>query len=111
MLRRPPRSTLFPYTTLFRSVDVQAGEGLGLRRRDLLDIDASLGREHEQRLLLAAVERDREVVLARDIRRLLDPDLVDDVPADVHAEDVVRAPLGFRRRLRELDPAGFSATA
>src|SRR5688572_32273687 len=23
MLRRPPRSTLFPYTTLFRSVDVR----------------------------------------------------------------------------------------
>src|SRR5258707_4116880 len=25
MIRRPPRSTLFPYTTLFRSVSVQAG--------------------------------------------------------------------------------------
>src|SRR2546422_3413288 len=24
MIRRPPRSTLFPYTTLFRSVDVPA---------------------------------------------------------------------------------------
>src|SRR2546421_7926825 len=23
MIRRPPRSTLFPYTTLFRSVDIQ----------------------------------------------------------------------------------------
>src|SRR5256885_13178701 len=28
MIRRPPRSTLFPYTTLFRS----AGDGLGKRR-------------------------------------------------------------------------------
>src|SRR5216684_8194967 len=31
MIRRPPRSTLFPYTTLFRSVDpgaVAAGRGL-----------------------------------------------------------------------------------
>src|SRR5438309_3207697 len=26
MLRRPPRSTLFPYTTLFRSVSEQVGE-------------------------------------------------------------------------------------
>src|SRR5690349_23863665 len=26
MLRRPPRSTLFPYTTLFRSVHVPVGE-------------------------------------------------------------------------------------
>src|SRR3712207_8914174 len=25
MIRRPPRSTLFPYTTLFRSVDVDLG--------------------------------------------------------------------------------------
>src|SRR3989442_7925549 len=24
MIRRPPRSTLFPYTTLFRSADIQA---------------------------------------------------------------------------------------
>src|SRR2546426_4309472 len=26
MIRRPPRSTLFPYTTLFRSVEVHVGE-------------------------------------------------------------------------------------
>src|SRR3712207_8768027 len=25
MIRRPPRSTLFPYTTLFRSVDAEGG--------------------------------------------------------------------------------------
>src|SRR5258707_2332530 len=40
MIRRPPRSTLFPYTTLFRSVEVRrcsledrhtgAGNGVGL---------------------------------------------------------------------------------
>src|SRR3712207_8231799 len=27
MIRRPPRSTLFPYTTLFRSADGVAGHG------------------------------------------------------------------------------------
>src|SRR2546422_4342517 len=27
MIRRPPRSTLFPYTTLFRSRSEQAGQG------------------------------------------------------------------------------------
>src|SRR2546426_12694314 len=27
MIRRPPRSTLFPYTTLFRSADVDVGVG------------------------------------------------------------------------------------
>src|SRR3989441_12453480 len=28
MIRRPPRSTLFPYTTLFRSLDTLAGLGV-----------------------------------------------------------------------------------
>src|SRR3712207_7027062 len=30
MIRRPPRSTLFPYTTLFRSLDRDGGRGRGL---------------------------------------------------------------------------------
>src|SRR5947207_15297709 len=29
MLRRPPRSTLFPYTTLFRSITSLFAEGIG----------------------------------------------------------------------------------
>src|SRR3989449_8472317 len=33
MIRRPPRSTLFPYTTLFRSQQLQAERGLGLQMR------------------------------------------------------------------------------
>src|SRR5690349_22331327 len=32
MIRRPPRSTLFPYTTLFRSI--QRGAGTGRSRSD-----------------------------------------------------------------------------
>src|SRR2546430_8780467 len=38
MIRRPPRSTLFPYTTLFRSVDLVAREGASAvqRREDPL---------------------------------------------------------------------------
>src|SRR3712207_7428210 len=31
MIRRPPRSTLFPYTTLFRSSDGVRGPALGAR--------------------------------------------------------------------------------
>src|SRR2546430_3891079 len=34
MIRRPPRSTLFPYTTLFRSDDVQPGH-FGIRAQAL----------------------------------------------------------------------------
>src|SRR2546430_11064523 len=32
MIRRPPRSTLFPYTTLFRSYLEKVGDALGLYR-------------------------------------------------------------------------------
>src|SRR3712207_9549029 len=35
MIRRPPRSTLFPYTTLFRSVDV--GQRVAEQREERLD--------------------------------------------------------------------------
>src|SRR2546426_6606842 len=35
MIRRPPRSTLFPYTTLFRSRELQHGRhGVGARDRE-----------------------------------------------------------------------------
>src|SRR5258707_9817892 len=34
MIRRPPRSTLFPYTTLFRSLEVRVGGALRLAVRD-----------------------------------------------------------------------------
>src|SRR2546430_13321026 len=44
MIRRPPRSTLFPYTTLFRShVDTQGGEGNSVSFADqvlLVGVDA-----------------------------------------------------------------------
>src|SRR2546429_4373050 len=33
MIRRPPRSTLFPYTTLFRSPDLGSGAREGVRVR------------------------------------------------------------------------------
>ena len=34
MIRRPPRSTLFPYTTLFRSLQYLAGQYLDLEHSD-----------------------------------------------------------------------------
>src|SRR5256885_7902056 len=41
MIRRPPRSTLFPYTTLFRSN--QGPEGIGVRRnRDVGMVHAAV---------------------------------------------------------------------
>src|SRR5256885_13046807 len=40
MIRRPPRSTLFPYTTLFRSGEKPGGKG---ERTDLLVMATKLG--------------------------------------------------------------------
>src|SRR2546425_8820001 len=45
MIRRPPRSTLFPYTTLFRSLAAEWGHG---RRRGWLS-NLHLGARDEQR--------------------------------------------------------------
>src|SRR2546422_3816885 len=67
MIRRPPRSTLFPYTTLFRSDRVRAVER-GLRTADHLDALDQIGREVGQ---LGLAER-----------RALHPDAVDE-----HLED------------------------
>src|SRR5258708_21475667 len=41
MIRRPPRSTLFPYTTLFRSVLRYAGLGLGAAAASALGVTAN----------------------------------------------------------------------
>src|SRR3712207_7586064 len=40
MIRRPPRSTLFPYTTLFRSC------ALSVRREDRLRVGEGFGEDH-----------------------------------------------------------------
>src|SRR2546430_13780128 len=76
MIRRPPRSTLFPYTTLFRSKAFQ-----------LLD-------QHAERLRDAGLER----VVALD-DRLVGLDAADDV-VRLHGEDLlqdVRGAVGLER--------------
>src|SRR3712207_8540781 len=74
MIRRPPRSTLFPYTTLFRSLDLDPSavvpdasleEELGAESLDFLDLAFMLEREFQVRLprlnlLQRAEERSEE---------------------------------------------------
>src|SRR5690242_21515244 len=56
MIRRPPRSTLFPYTTLFRSRLAHAGDGAGrpgdpcpvVARRRVAGVFAGAGRRDER---------------------------------------------------------------
>src|SRR5689334_23544565 len=64
MIRRPPRSTLFPYTTLFRSV----GTGAGIERRPArvpevlrpVELRHGLGRKDLPALEAAPVEVEQE---------------------------------------------------
>src|SRR3712207_8503331 len=62
MIRRPPRSTLFPYTTLFRSIRVcpEAGIALEARRCPLPDVA-----EHAERAAGRRAIRSRAGRLAR----------------------------------------------
>src|SRR3712207_8448899 len=61
MIRRPPRSTLFPYTTLFRSfIEVNL-----LLRVEPRDLPVDLGHVHAE-----VVKRAREHHLAEDLAEL-----------------------------------------
>src|SRR5256885_5690501 len=66
MIRRPPRSTLFPYTTLFRSVDVpgfnqRIQERDAVLSRDVEDVRIEeLEHDDPHLLIAAATERSEE---------------------------------------------------
>src|SRR2546427_8528375 len=75
MIRRPPRSTLFPYTTLFRSVGVQDPDAL---RRGVV----------EQQALVVVVGRHGRIaveVVGREVRE--DADVGCEVRAVVRSEE------------------------
>src|SRR5256885_12447420 len=57
MIRRPPRSTLFPYTTLFRSLSRQSKEGQMEPEMLAMRIRAELRKEGDRG---AGSERDRK---------------------------------------------------
>jgi len=90
-------------------VDVQARQLLGRLLSHRLDLDSALRCQHQQRLLGAAVEGDREVVLAGDVGGALDPELPHRVAADVHPQDRRGVLLGVGRVGRQLYAAGLAA--
>src|SRR3712207_8391365 len=58
MIRRPPRSTLFPYTTLFRSIGLRLAHLLGDCVGIVREVDARIiGRVRFRHLLRAVAER------------------------------------------------------
>src|SRR5256885_5803291 len=82
MIRRPPRSTLFPYTTLFRSVglgDVAAAD------RQVDDRRQDGAEEDQARDEGAQAESDRVAGVGRDLRGR---EPVTDVGAERAGEDV-----------------------
>src|SRR3712207_6967711 len=60
MIRRPPRSTLFPYTTLFRSIYEFDDAGRHLRTRNALTNTVQRTFEYDGAKRLAAVVRSEE---------------------------------------------------
>src|SRR5438034_5243422 len=59
MPRRPPRSTLFPYTTLFRSEDEARGEAAALAR-DLKEQARRNADKEAKQILALAIQRSEE---------------------------------------------------
>src|SRR5438034_11660624 len=75
MIRRPPRSTLFPYTTLFRSIAVA-------NRRSDIATALRLAREYKLKLILAGAAEGWQI--AGEIARAGVPVLVqplDNIPS------------------------------
>src|SRR4051794_41412172 len=84
MIRRPPRSTLFPYTTLFRSDRIDDG------RLPYAEIARRIGREAE-RLGAArpSYQRVRQLVHAsRERRARRRPEVVGDVGSEKHTSEL-----------------------
>src|SRR3712207_7866043 len=71
MIRRPPRSTLFPYTTLFRSSRSVGGQSSKKRfaivRVLFIPIDEPVGKVHVEEGLVVVVFVERLAVLAEDL--------------------------------------------
>src|SRR3712207_7277606 len=85
MIRRPPRSTLFPYTTLFRSL-AAALKSTGRSRAFRRDLRVGPDQADVGAVLLEAVERQPYQLLVR-------------VPPEVREEHVGPGPLAARAPL------------
>src|SRR3712207_7110071 len=70
MIRRPPRSTLFPYTTLFRSSDVAEFIARGLFPDTLPNSQPRELYAHQREVFEQSVVRGRDIVVDRKSTRL-----------------------------------------
>src|SRR3712207_7061226 len=84
MIRRPPRSTLFPYTTLFRSGQArhQAREWLervGLGDKATAYPDRLSGGQQQRVAIVRALVNQPRLLLLDEVTSALDPELVGEV--------------------------------
>ena len=92
-------------------VGVVTNDRLGLVDGHLLDLDAALGRAHQQDPPRGPVEHGRHVVLADDVGGRRDEHLADRDALDLHAEDLAGNALGRLLVVGQLHPAGLAAPA
>src|SRR2546428_9864634 len=90
MIRRPPRSTLFPYTTLFRSVEALRGALVVIERAPLLRRNP---RDHEEAVAHRSEEHTSELQSRSDLvcRLLLEKKKKERVPPAERRSDVTQA--------------------
>src|SRR2546428_5997685 len=100
MIRRPPRSTLFPYTTLFRSHGIRPGLAVSPRNgRAVYDARLALPRQHACLCTVRSEEHTSELQSRSDLvcRLLLEKKEhereVDDTPRSRSAPFVPRTSL------------------
>src|SRR5256885_9391174 len=119
MIRRPPRSTLFPYTTLFRSLQHRPGRRADVhvqlfRHQQRQGGLAETGRSEEERVVEGFLALLRRV--DRDLERFLDLRLADELVEARGPERDVGEPLvlerfrrGYFRASHESDPLLFGS--
>ena len=90
---------------------MQLDDGVRVSGGDLLDVDPAPCGQHQQVLLGGAVEGEAGVVLLGDVGGALDPQALDDMALDVHAEDVPGMGAHLVGVVGELDPAGLATSA
>src|SRR2546422_1680490 len=84
MIRRPPRSTLFPYTTLFRSAFV-----------NLMEFECRRAQEYYRAAEAALPEADRRALVPAEIMRAIYHTILDRIEACRYRDGVIDRPHDF----------------
>src|SRR3712207_7986913 len=81
MIRRPPRSTLFPYTTLFRSLNCTASEVAAM-------VDGAMHHGTEMDVRSNYVDTHGQSVIGFGLTRLLGFDLLPRIRSEEHTSEL-----------------------